>query len=142
VQDLLPSDVFQFDAIRPIRETLLHIAQLQAHHECDAQTAGTFRAILSDCRQGHPRYGRLWWEEGLTRSHKLMEGLLRQAVIAGQLEIEDIPLAARQFFALLKGDLLLRRLFGCVDCQISFAEEAEANATASVTTFLRAYGPR
>jgi AcrR family transcriptional regulator len=142
VQDLLPEDIFHFDPDKPIGEVLMHIAHLQASIDCDAQTAGTFRAILSDCRQGNPRYGRLLWEEGPARTNKLMERLLQEAVDAGQLEIDDIPLAARQFFALLKGDLLMRRLFGCEDCQVSFAKEIEANAMASVNTFLRAYLPR
>jgi TetR/AcrR family transcriptional repressor of mexJK operon len=142
IQDLLPEDIFQYDPARPIREILQRIANVHAHNDCDPQTAGTFRAILSDCRQGNPRYGRLLWEEGPERTNKLLERLLQHAVDAGQLDIDDVPVATRQFFALLKGDLLLRRLFGCEDCAVSFAKEIEANAQAAVNTFLRAYLPR
>ena len=61
---------------RDIGETLLNIALTHARPDCDKETVGTFRAILSDCRQGNPRYGRLLWEEGPARTHALMERLL------------------------------------------------------------------
>jgi len=50
--------------------------------------------------------------------------------------------ATTQFLALLKGDLLIRRLFGCEDCAVQFAEEVNANALAAVDMFMRAYSPR
>ena len=103
---------------------------------------GTFRAILSDCRQGNPRYGRLLWEEGSMRTHGLMERLLQRAVDARLLDIDDVPRAAVQFFALIKGDLMMRRMFGCDDCPHAYAAEIEATARAGVATFLRAYMPR
>ena len=59
---------------------------------------------------------------------------------AGKLEIRDVPLAAGQFLALLRGDLPLRRLFACSEG----CEEASIrrNAEAAVEMFLRAYAPR
>ena len=59
---------------------------------------------------------------------------------AGKLHIEDIPLAAGQFLALLRGDLPLRRLFACN----ARCDEAaiRRNAEAAVDLFLRAYAPR
>ena len=46
-----------------------------------------------------------------------------------------------QFFALIKGDLFMRRMFGCVDDSAHYAAEIEATAHAGVATFLRAYAP-
>lgn len=142
LQDLLPEDTYDLAADAEIEQTLLKIALTHARLDCDKETVGTFRAILSDCRQGNPRYGRLLWEEGSMRTHGLMERLLQRAVDAGMLEIDDLPRAVVQFFALIKGDLMMRRMFGCDDCPQAYAAEIEATARAGVATFLRAYAPR
>ncbi|MFK2905746.1 TetR/AcrR family transcriptional regulator [Dyella ginsengisoli] len=142
LQDLLPENTYELDPDAEIGQTLLNIALTHARLDCDKETVGTFRAILSDCRQGNPRYGRLLWEEGSMRTHGLMERLLHRAVDAGLLDIDDVPRAAVQFFALIKGDLMMRRMFGCDDCPHAYAAEIEATARAGVATFLRAYTPR
>jgi AcrR family transcriptional regulator len=142
IQDLLPEETYSFDPHTEIGDTLLNIALTHARIDCDKETVGTFRAILSDCRQGNPRYGRLLWEEGTTRTHGLMERLLQQAVDARFLDIDDVPRACVQFFALIKGDLMMRRMFGCDDCPQAYALEIESTARAGVATFLRAYLPR
>ncbi|HET6430751.1 TetR/AcrR family transcriptional regulator [Dyella sp.] len=142
IQDILPEETYDFDPKVDIRQTLLNIALTHARLDCDKENIGTFRAILSDCRQGNPRYGRLFWEEAATRTHALMERLLGRAVEAGALEIDDIPRTSVQFFALIKGDLMMRRMFGCDDCPHAYAAELEATARAGVATFLRAYAPR
>lgn len=144
VEDLLPEHTYEFDTATPIADTLMRIAQIHARLDCDAETVGTFRAILSDCRQGNLRFGRMLWEEGSQRTHGLMERLLQRAVDAGQLDIADVRMASTQFFALIKGDLMLRRMFGCVDdCdQAAYVAEVEATARAGVAAFMRAYAPR
>lgn len=142
IQDLLPEDTYGFDPAADIRDTLLRVALTHAHLDCNAETVGTFRAILSDCRQGNPRYGRLIWEEGTARTHGLMERLLQQAVDAGQLDIDDVARASGQFLSLIKGNLMMRQMFGCTDCAESYAEEIESTARAGVEMFLRAYRPR
>ena len=142
IQDLLPEETYFFDAAADIRDTLLRVALTHAHLDCNAETVGTFRAILSDCRQGNPRYGKLIWEEGAARTHGLMERLLQQAVDAGQLDIDDVVRASGQFLSLIKGNLMMRQMFGCTECPESYAEEIESTARAGVEMFLRAYQPR
>ncbi|MBW4049824.1 MAG: TetR/AcrR family transcriptional regulator [Proteobacteria bacterium] len=142
IQDLLPEETYFFDPKAAISETLLRVALTHANLDCNAETVGTFRAILSDCRQGNPRYGKLIWEEGPTRTHGLMERLLKQAVEAGQLDIDDVPRASVQFLTLIKGNLMMRQMFGCTECPVSYAAEIEATARAGVAMFLRAYSPR
>jgi AcrR family transcriptional regulator len=141
IQDLLPEETYFFDPQADIRETLLRVALTHAHLDCNAETVGTFRAILSDCRQGNPRYGKLIWEEGATRTHGLMERLLQQAVDVGQLDIDDVSRASVQFLTLIKGNLMMRQMFGCTECPESYAEEIETTARAGVAMFLRAYLP-
>lgn len=142
VQDLLPENTYHYDPDADIRETLLRVALTHARLDCDQQTVGTFRAILSDCRQGNPRYGKLIWEEGAMRTHGLMERLLQQAVDAGKLDIDDVQCASMQFLTLIKGNLMMRQMFGCAECPQSYAAEIETTARAGVTMFLRAYAPR
>lgn len=115
VEDLLPENTYDFDPGKPIVDTLLDVALVHARLDCDPETVGTFRAILGDCRQGNPRFGRMLWEEGHIRTHGLMERLLRQAVDAGRLDITDVRMACVQFLVLIKGDLFIRHMFGCVD---------------------------
>ena len=142
IQDLLPEETYFFDPQADIEETLLRVALTHARLDCNAETVGTFRAILSDCRQGNPRYGKLIWEEGAMRTHGLMERLLQQAVDAGKLDIDDVPHASVQFITLIKGNLMMRQMFGCTECPESYAREIETTARAGVKMFLRAYLPR
>ena len=142
IQDLLPEQTYAYDPQADIHDVLLRVALKHAHLDCNAETVGTFRAILSDCRQGNPRYGKLIWEEGTTRTHGLMEHLLQQAVDAGQLDIDDVPRASVQFLTLIKGNLMMRQMFGCTECPESYLQEIETTARAGVVMFLRAYLPR
>ncbi len=142
MQEYLPEATYRMDPDLDIRDNLLRVAQTHVRLDCSRQAVGTFRAIIGDCRQGRPRYGQLIWEEGAMRTHGLLEGLLRQAVDAGLLDIDDVPRAAVQFMALVKGDLMMQRLFGCVDSDEAYAARLEANAEAGVDMFLRAYLPR
>jgi len=142
IQDLMPEDTYQYVADEDIRLTLERIALHHVRLDCDVQNVGTFRAILSDCRQGNPRYGKLLWEEGPDRTNGLMKRLLQQAVDEGKLEIPNISRAAGQFISLIKGEMLLRRMFGCEECAQSYAAELEQTARDGVDMFLRAYLPR
>lgn len=142
IQDLMPEDTYQYDPAEAIRDTLERIALHHVRLDCDVQNVGTFRAILSDCRQGNPRYGKLLWEEGPDRTNSLMKRLLQQAVDAGQLDIPNVARAAGQFISLIKGEMLMRRMFGCEECAQSYATELEQTARDGVDMFLRAYSPR
>lgn len=142
MQEFLPETTYQLDPALDIRGNLLRVALTHARLDCSSEAVGTFRAIISDCPKGVPRYGRLIWEEGAMRTHALLESLLREAIEAGWLQIDDVPRAAVQFMVLIQGDMKMRRLFGCVECDDSYARELENTAEAGVDMFLRAYEPR
>lgn len=138
-REMLPDDVYAVPVDGAIRDALLLIARAHARLMTSPEVIGTWRAILSDCREGNPRMGQMLWEEGPARSQALLEQFLRDAADAGRLDLPDVHRAAVQFLSLLKGDLQTRRLFGCVDCAESAEREAMANAEAAVDMFLRAY---
>ena len=138
---LMPEQVFEFQPAMDLHHALNAIALAHARVLANSELAALFRAVLGDCNaEGDPRLGRLVWEVGPGRAQKKIEHFLEQAVAAGKLEIPDVPLAAGQFLALLRGDLPLRRLFACSEG----CEEAgiRRNAEAAVEMFLRAYAPR
>ncbi len=142
MQEFLPETTYQLDPALGIRGNLLRVAFTHARLDCSSEAVGTCRAIISDCPKGVPRYGRLIWEEGAMRTHALLESLLHEAIEAGWLQIDDVPRAAVQFMVLIQGDMKMRRLFGCVECDDSYARELESTAKAGVDMFLRAYEPR
>lgn len=138
---LMPEQVFDFSAGTDVRAALEAIALAHARVLANDELAALFRAVLGDCGvDGDPRLGQLVWEAGPGRAQQKIEQFLHQAIAAGELEIDDVPLAASQFLALLRGDLPLRRLFVCAHC----CEEADIrrNAEAAVEMFLRAYARR
>ncbi|MEO8746352.1 MAG: TetR/AcrR family transcriptional regulator [Rhodanobacter sp.] len=141
IQDLLPAEIYEYRAGVDIGDTLRMIARAHMQIDCQPENIGTFRAILSDCRHGNPRYGKLLWEEGPARTHRLLERLLQQAVDHTMLEIPNVQAASVQFFSLIKGDLLLRRLFGCDECAESATSEIEKMSMMGVDMFMRAYRP-
>lgn len=142
-KEVLPDDLYRVAPDSTIREALRTIALHHARLATSAEAIGVWRAIGSDCRGGGPRLGRLLWEEGPARTHVLMQAFLSSQVAVGALQIDDVAIAARQFLALLKGDLHFRRLFGCVEGDCSeFQREVTTNAEAAVDMFLRAYAVR
>lgn len=140
-QEMLPDHLYAVPSDGKVRDALMEIALHHARLMISPESIGVWRAISSDCRSGSPRLGRMLWEEGPARAHALMEQFLRTQVAVGHLSIDDPAVAARQFLALLKGDLHFRRLFGCVegDCA-DFEREVITNTEAAVDMFLRAYG--
>lgn len=142
-REMVPDQLYSAQPGDSTRDALLKIARHHAELVTSPESIGVWRAITSDCRQGSSHLGQMLWEEGPARSLALMEQFLTQQVQAGALDIQDVKRAASQFLCLLKGDLHLRRLFGCVEgnCQ-DFAREVVANAEAAVDMFLRAYAPR
>ena len=142
-QEVLPAELYQAAPGTSVSEALLAIARRHAQLMTSPETIGVWRAISSDCQNGRPRLGPLLWEEGPQRVRRLLVGFLTAQVRARALDIDDVPRAADQFMALLKGDLHFRRMLGCVDEHgTEFAQEVNATAEAAVTMFLRAYAPR
>lgn len=142
MREYLPERTYELDPALDIRGNLLRVARIHAHLDCSLQAAGSFRAILSDCHEGVPRFGRLIWDEGFVRTQSMFERMLRRAVAAGALAIDDVPRAAMQFMVLVKGYFQIRLMLGCTDGMQDHECRLDANAEASVDMFMRAYAPR
>ncbi|MBX3688593.1 TetR/AcrR family transcriptional regulator [Dokdonella sp.] len=80
----------------------------------------------------------LFWEAGPQRVQDAFQTFLHEEIEAGQLQIEDVPRAASQFFALLKGEMHSRMMCGCGASWT--ASELDQHLAATAEMFLRAYG--
>ena len=81
----------------------------------------------------------LFWNAGPQRLQAAFARFLQPHVAAGRLRIDDIPLAASQFFCLLKGEL--HPMMACGLCRQPGAPEVARHVDATVDLFLRAHAP-
>ena len=136
----LPPALFEPTAGTPLRERLLAIAGAFYAMVTTPESVAGHRMLCTPQLAGSP-LSRLFWEAGPQRVHDDFAALLERRIAAGELEIEDVPRAAGQFFALLKGEPHARRVFGCCDGKAEAADVVQAHLAASVDLFLRAYAP-
>src|SRR3546814_1795793 len=78
--------------------------------------------ILCSPRMTDSPLQKLFWEAGPERVQNDFADLLRRRMARGELEIDDVPRAASQFFTLLKGEPHMKMMFGCRDLQRPDAE--------------------
>src|SRR3546814_14623150 len=78
----------------------------------------------------------IFWKAGPEHTKAVFSVLLQKRVDTGELQIADVPMAASQFFTLIKGEAHARMVFGCC----AQMHTPEAHLTACVDMFLRAYG--
>lgn len=134
----LPASLFEVRADVPIRERLLGIARA-FFGMISSPEAVAGQRILCSPRMAESHLPRLFWEAGPQRVQDAFAAMLQRRIERGELEIDDVPRAAAQFFTLLKGEPHARMLFGC--CTLA-ARDAERHVEATVDLFLRAYAPR
>lgn len=87
-----------------------------------------------------PELGRRFYESGPAMMREKMTGLLAPYIATGDLQIDDMDLAASQFSELCKSDLFVRRLCG-VAGEITDAD-IDRVVTGVVEMFLARYGTR
>ena len=131
----LPAALFEHGAGTPLRERLLTVARAFYAMITSPEAVAGHRMLCAPQLTGSP-LSRLFWEAGPSRVHKEFAGLLQRRIAAGELEIDDVPRAAAQFFALLKGEPHAMLVFGC--CELD-AAGIERHLAASVDLFVRAY---
>ncbi len=95
-----------------------------------------FRICVAEAAR-FPELGREFYNSGPLIAKQVLTGYFRQAIARGELEIEDLDLAAFQFVELCKAGIFLRNLFGV---QTSFsAVEITRVADGAVAVFLSHY---
>ncbi len=131
---LMPDDLFVADPSAPLRSQLAGIARAFFAMITSEEALATHRMMMTP--GGDERLRQLFWQAGPERVQKAFAAFLEAR--AGELDIPDLAQAARQFFALLKGDLHTR--MACGLCERPSTAGVEAHIAATVDMFLRAYG--
>jgi TetR/AcrR family transcriptional repressor of mexJK operon len=134
----LPPALFHAQPGTPLRERLLRVARAFFAMISAPEAVAGHRILCSPRMADSPLPG-LFWQAGPQRVQEDFAELLRRRVAAGELEIDDVPRAAAQFFTLLKGEPHARMVLGC---GVLRRQEAERHLEATVDLFLRAYATR
>jgi TetR/AcrR family transcriptional repressor of mexJK operon len=138
-EELLPDATFKVQGNVGVRAQLRQIAEGFFAMVTSEQAINTHRILLAST-QADEHLRQIFWESGPKRTHDSFALLLREQVAQGHLEIEDIDVAAGQFFTLLKGELYGRMMCGLLG-RLE-AGEIDRHLDATVDMFLRAYARR
>lgn len=135
-QEALPDDLFVRPPEGPLREQLCAIGHAFFRLITSSESISMHRMMSTP---GSAEYDlrELFWDAGPRRTQAVFSGFLRACTDAGQLRIDDIPLASSQFFSLLKGELHPMLLCGL--CSEHAPDEVARHIDATVDFFLRAY---
>ncbi len=136
--EMMPDELFVTDNEGPLRDQLLGIGHaFFALISSDAAIATQRMMMTPDTDD---RIRQMFWQAGPARTETALSEFLGARVGRGELVIDDLPLAARQFFCLIKGELHTHMMCGL--CNAPGQLDAAAHISASVDFFLRAYEPR
>lgn len=133
----LPTSMFADCAGLPLRDCLVQIGRAFVAMVTAPEAISGHR-ILCTPQLVDSSVAALFWESGPARVQQAFARLLEQRIAAGELEVDDLALAASQFFVLLKGDMHAHRIFGCEQAGC----DPDAHVAGAVDMFLRAYAVR
>ncbi|MCD9029697.1 TetR/AcrR family transcriptional regulator [Luteimonas sp. BDR2-5] len=133
----LPSSIFSPSPETPLRTRLLQVADAFFTMVSEPEALAGHR-LLCTPQMVEKRLARAFWESGPMRVQGDFAALLERRIEIGELQIDDVPLAASQFFVLVKGDLHMRMVLDC-EGRAGCAEQRQAHLEAAVDMFLRAY---
>lgn len=133
----LPDSLFLAEPGLPVRDRLLAIARAFYAMISSPEAVAGHRMLCAP-QLAESNLPQMFWEAGPKRVQTEFAALLERRIATGELEVDDVPRAASQFFTLLKGEPHAQLVFGCGGslCPPGIDEHLEA----SVDMFLRAYG--
>lgn len=137
----MPGSVFEPAPHQPVRKRLLDIAH-SFFSMISASEAVAGHRLLCSPQMLEKGLARMFWEGGPQRVQDDFARFLERRIAAGDLEIDDVPRAAAQFFALVRGEIYMRMVFDCQGDDAPCQEGRQAHLEATVDVFLRAYGAR
>ena len=138
-EELLPDDLFAEELKGPLRTQLMAIANAFFALASSDEAISTQRMMMALGQADDP-LRKLFWEAGPQRTQDAFAAFLQSRVKVGELEIPDVPVAAGQFFSLIKGEIHGRMLCGL--CVRPASTDVAAHIEATVDMFLRAYAVR
>ncbi|WP_138468478.1 TetR/AcrR family transcriptional regulator [Poseidonocella sp. HB161398] len=122
---------------RTVRETLTDIAERLTGFVLSEFGQSVFRLCVAESER-FPELGRAFYRSGPEQARRCIAEYFRNAVAAGDLDIDDCEFAAEQFTELCKAHLWTRLMFNMVS-EVT-PEEVDRIITAAVDMFLARYG--
>ena len=122
---------------KPVQEALRGIARKYVEFLISPFAMGLFRIAVAESPR-FPHLGRVFWDSGPDLGTRRLAQFLAVAKDRGELDIDDLELAAHQFTELCKARVFYKTLFGVGDPPSPVVRERYADAAAD--TFVRAYG--
>ena len=120
-------------------ETLKEVARRFLAAILAPGSTALFRVLLAECGR-FPELAETFYRAGPEIAVTNLSGFLKEMDKAGKIATNDPVASARQFFALLRGDLYMRRLLDLA--KEPSAREIEAVADEAVSGFLAIYVPK
>lgn len=136
--EMMPDELFVTDNEGPLREQLLGIGQAFFGLMSSDAAIATQRMMMTP--DTDDRIRQMFWQAGPQRTTSALAEFLGARVARGELVIDDLQLAARQFFCLIKGELHTHMMCGL--CSAPDLRDAQAHVATTVDFFIRAYAPR
>ncbi|MCL7715657.1 TetR/AcrR family transcriptional regulator [Stenotrophomonas mori] len=136
--EMMPDELFVTDSEGPLREQLRGIGHAFFTLVSSDAAIATQRMMLTP--ETDDRIRQMFWQAGPQRTETALAEFLGARVARGELAIDDLPLAARQFFCLIKGELHAHMMCGL--CPAPAPGDAAAHIDTTVDFFIRAYAPR
>lgn len=134
-REVLPDELFVSPPEGPVRAQLLAIGHAFFALISSEEAISIHR--MMNAGTGEEALRQLFWNAGPRRVQAAFAQFLQQCTGRGQLAIDDVPLAASQFFSLLKGEL--HPMMACGLCGDPAPAELDRHIEATVDFFLRAY---
>lgn len=136
--EMMPDALFITDSEGPLRDQLFGIGHAFFTLISSDAALATQRMMMSPDTDDHVRG--MFWQAGPARTNLALTEFLRTRVERGELQIDDLNTATRQFFCLIKGELHTHMMCGL--CPAPDAPDTDSHIAATVDFFLRAYAAR
>ena len=137
-EEVLPEELFAPAPAGTLREQLRSIGQA-FFDLITSDEAISMHRLMNTPGTAENAMRELFWTAGPQRLQAAFARFLQPHVAAGRLRIDDIPLAASQFFCLLKGEL--HPMMACGLCRQPGAPEVARHVDATGALCLRAHAP-
>lgn len=98
----------------PVREMLIGMGQKMMSFLTSSFAHRIFRICVAESDR-FPELGRDFYRSGPQLMHDRLVAYFQQACARGELQIDDISLAAHQFQELLKSDVFVKMVFNVID---------------------------
>ncbi len=123
---------------RSLHDILVDIGERFIGFVLSPDTLRMFRTAVAETER-FPEVGQAFFASGPDRGRVWLGPILAGASARGEIEIDCPNLAAERFFALLKADLFLRKLFGVP--HLDTETDLSAHVARTVHAFLRMVAP-